>query len=117
MAGESFVGHMLIVLDPTRVIMGCVPETFYWHGYTLEELVKHFDGDPACVNLSRVMRLPGFYHCKEDPIMVECLVFEPDRRYTQDQLEAVLPSLDPDTHTQKTDSDQPGAQRVVYECV
>ncbi len=42
-AGESFVGHMLIVLDPTRVIMGCVPEAFYWHGYTLEELVKHFD--------------------------------------------------------------------------
>ena len=25
-------------------------------------LVQHFGGDPACVNESRVMRLPGFYH-------------------------------------------------------
>ena len=42
-AGESFIGHMLIVLDPSRVIMGCVPESFYLRGYTLEELVKEFD--------------------------------------------------------------------------
>ena len=42
-AGESFIGHMLIVLDPSRVIMGCIPESFHQRGYTLEELVKHFD--------------------------------------------------------------------------
>ena len=42
-AGESFVGHMLIVLDPMRVIVGCVPESFQFRGYTLEELVTHFD--------------------------------------------------------------------------
>ena len=29
------------------------------------QLVKHFDGDPMCVNESRVMRLPGFMHCKK----------------------------------------------------
>ena len=29
-------------------------------------LVQHFGGDPACVNESRVMRLPGFYHCKKE---------------------------------------------------
>ena len=42
-AGESFVGHMLIVLDPSRVIMGCVPESFHRRGYTLEQLVGEFD--------------------------------------------------------------------------
>ena len=42
-AGESFVGHMLIVLDPSRVIVGCVPESFYQRGYTLEQLVGTFD--------------------------------------------------------------------------
>ena len=42
-AGESFTGHMLIVLDPSRVIMGCVPESFYQRGFTLEELVERFD--------------------------------------------------------------------------
>ncbi len=47
--GESFVGYMLIVLDPSRVIMGCVPESFYYRGYTLAELVEHF-GAVAGIN-------------------------------------------------------------------
>ena len=42
-AGESFVGHMLIVLDPMRVIVGCVPESFQFRGYTLQELVEEYD--------------------------------------------------------------------------
>ena len=54
-------------------------------------LVKQFDGDPMCQNESRVLRLPGFYHCKQEPVMVECLRFKPDTKYTQEQLMAVLP--------------------------
>jgi hypothetical protein len=41
----------------------------------------------------RVFRLPGFYHCKEEPIMVECIKFNPELRYTQEQLETVLPDI------------------------
>lgn len=59
-----------------------------------KRLVKHFNGDPACVNESRVMRLPGFNHCKTDtPVMVTCVCFHPERRYTQEQLSDVLPML------------------------
>lgn len=54
-------------------------------------LVARFQGDPACVNESRVMRIPGFYHCKADPVLVECIHFRPDLRYTQAQLAAALP--------------------------
>lgn len=54
-------------------------------------LVQHFSGDPACVNESRVMRLPGFYHCKKEPVLVECISFHPERRYTQEQLIERLP--------------------------
>lgn len=54
-------------------------------------LVKHFDGDPMCVNESRVMRLPGFNHCKQEPVEVRCVLFHPERKYTQEQLMAVLP--------------------------
>lgn len=57
-------------------------------------LVKHFNGDPMCINESRVLRLPGFNHCKEDPIMVACVSFHPERRYTQDQLATVLPEIE-----------------------
>lgn len=56
-------------------------------------LVKYFDGDPACVNESRVMRLPGFNHCKEEPVLVECVLFHPERKYTQEQLIEALPDV------------------------
>lgn len=59
------------------------------------QLVKHFVGDPMCVNESRVMRLPGFNHCKkETPVEVTCISFHPERKYTQDQLSNVLPEVD-----------------------
>lgn len=39
-----------------------------------EQLAKTFSGDPVCVNESRVMRLPGFMHCKkETPVEVPCV--------------------------------------------
>jgi len=58
-----------------------------------KRLVAQFGGDPACINESRVFRLPGFYHCKEEPVMVECVKFSPELRYTQAELEAVLPEV------------------------
>lgn len=59
-----------------------------------KQLVKHFGGDPMCVNESRVMRLPGFYHCKKEPVMVECISFHPERKYSQEQLSEVLPEIE-----------------------
>lgn len=54
-------------------------------------LIAEFGGDPACVNESRVFRLPGFNHCKAELVMVECVKFSPELRYTQTQLLAALP--------------------------
>jgi len=59
-----------------------------------KQLIAHFDGDKSCINESRVLRLPGFYHCKGDPFMVECVKFNPELRYTQDELSAVLPEIE-----------------------
>jgi len=33
------------------------------------EIAKRFNGDPAVKDLSRVMRLPGFYHMKAEPFL------------------------------------------------
>ena len=41
--GEGYSGYMMIVLDPSRVIMGCVPETFGWKGYSVGTMVEMFD--------------------------------------------------------------------------
>lgn len=57
------------------------------------KLVAGFNADPACINESRVFRLPGFLHCKEEPVMVECVKFNPEIRYTQKELEDVLPII------------------------
>ncbi|WP_296560140.1 DNA primase family protein [uncultured Acetobacterium sp.] len=61
-----------------------------------KQLAVHFAGDPVIANRSRVMRLPGFYHCKGEPVAVACLLFEPQRRYRQAALQAVLSKLHPD---------------------
>ncbi|MEI6131979.1 MAG: phage/plasmid primase, P4 family [Bacillota bacterium] len=66
-----------------------------------KRLVLEFDGDSNCVNESRVLRLPGFEHRKGEPFMVECIKFSPELRYTQEELEAVLPSL-PDEDFKQT---------------
>ena len=61
-----------------------------------KQLVAHFDGDPQCVDESRVLRIPGFYHRKEEPLLVECVKFNPELRYTQDQLAQLLPEIPED---------------------
>jgi len=58
------------------------------------QLVKQFDGDSMCQNESRCMRIPGFYHSKQEPVMVECVKFNPELLYTQEQLSECLLEVD-----------------------
>jgi putative DNA primase/helicase len=64
--------------------------------YVQRQLVAQFDGDKACINLSRVLRIPSFYHCKAEPYLVECVKFNPELRYTQAELSAALPEVEPE---------------------
>ena len=41
--GEGYSGYMMIVLDPSRVIMGSVPASYGARGYTVAEMVEKFD--------------------------------------------------------------------------
>ena len=41
--GEGYSGSMMVVLDPSRVIMGSVTKDFGARGYTVEEMVQVFD--------------------------------------------------------------------------
>lgn len=41
--GDGYSGYMMVVLDPSRVIMGCVPTSFGARGYTVEQMVQEFD--------------------------------------------------------------------------
>lgn len=41
--GEGYSGYMMVVLDPSRVIVGSVPGSYGARGYTLEAMVEKFD--------------------------------------------------------------------------
>jgi len=41
--GEGYSGYMMVVLDPSRVIVGSVPTSYGGRGYTVEEMVEKFD--------------------------------------------------------------------------
>ena len=41
--GEGYSGYMMVVLDPSRVIMGSVPSSYGARGYTVADMVAKFD--------------------------------------------------------------------------
>ncbi len=42
--GKGYAGYMMIVLDPSRVIMGSIPSSYGKEGYVVSEYVQYFDG-------------------------------------------------------------------------
>ncbi len=57
-AGESYVGKMMIVLDPSRVVLGCAPERLGISGCTVEEFALRYDA-VAAINGGGFMDLNG----------------------------------------------------------
>ena len=41
--GEGYAGYMMVVLDPTRVIVGSVPKNYGIRGFTVAQFAEHFD--------------------------------------------------------------------------
>ena len=76
-----------------------------------KRLAAQFGGDRTCVNESRVLRLPGFNHCKQEPVMVECVKFNPELRYTQAELEQHLPSVDVPVNVGETTTASTGSRQ------
>lgn len=60
--------------------------------YTAQQrkLVQLYEGDESVVDATRVLRVPGFYHCKREPQLVTCQGLHNGPRYTAQQIEAGL---------------------------
>ena len=41
--GEGYAGYMMVVLDPSRVIVGSVPASYGARGYTVAQFAEYFD--------------------------------------------------------------------------
>lgn len=69
-----------------------------WRDIT-NRVIAFFNSDPSIKNPSRLMRLPGFDHLsiEDDGALrrkpVECVLVEPDRRYTVEHLKAAFPAV------------------------
>ena len=45
--GQGYSGFMMVILDPSRVIMGSKPNSFGYRGYTVAEMAQEFDAVAA----------------------------------------------------------------------
>ena len=83
-------------------------------------LARQFNGDTMCQNESRVLRVPGFNHCKKEPVLVECIKFQPDLVYTQNELCEHLPEIDfaePNTESRAVIEGVIGSgERILQKC-
>lgn len=93
-------------IPPSLIVQSSYPHKV--HGYWLiadlgdinlwrrlqAQLIAKFSGDPACKNPSRIMRIPGFWHTKGEPIQSR-LISDPGTTYTVAEITEIF-ELDPD---------------------
>ena len=100
---EQIAKIQSFVLEPSLIVRTRRGLHCYWlmknaeierFSHVQKQLVRQFDGDPSCVDLPRVLRVPGFTHHKDEPFLIACVKYNPELRYTQEQLEAVLPVVE-----------------------
>ena len=56
---DGYSGYMMVILDPSRVIMGSVPRSFESKGYTVAQMVETF-GAVAGINAGGFVDVDGF---------------------------------------------------------
>lgn len=59
-------------------------------------LIKHFEGDAACKDVSRVLRIPGFNHNKAEPFLVGLVDEHPERVYAEAEMLSFFPYTEPE---------------------
>jgi hypothetical protein len=64
----------------------------------MRAIIRIFNTDPQVVDVCRVMRLPGFFHMKKpkDPFLITLQDFNPELRYTFEQLKEAFPVTEDD---------------------
>lgn len=110
--------HLIVQSSPGR-----------WHLYWLVDgvplgdfgviqaaLAEKYGTDPTITDLCRVMRLPGFYHRKGDPVRVELLHTQDASPYTSAQVSAAWPEIAERVERERVEAEkrkQEAAQRRV----
>ena len=88
--GEGYNGYMMIVLDPSRVIMGSRPDYYGGCGFTVAEMAEHF-GAVAAINAGGFEDLNGNGNGSTPDSMV---VYEGDIYYAESGVQSGFVGID-----------------------
>lgn len=85
--------HFAVQSSPDKYHLYWLTESYTGNEfYTLQQrkLNQFYDGDKSIIDATRVMRVPGFYHCKHEPTLVQCWGIHSTARFTNQQIEQSL---------------------------
>ncbi len=93
------------ILKPTLIVETKKGYHAYWHALdatpenfqlVARGLIEKFNGDPACKDVCRLLRVPGFWHCKDptDKFMIK-YVFDQDKSYSEAKMLICFPIKKP----------------------
>lgn len=107
---EQYKKLMAFPLEPSLIVQTKKSLHSYWlikdgevsrFRLLQSKLAEYFQGDKTIVNESRVLRIPGFEHRKGEPVKVQCIKYNPELRYTQEELLAHLGDVKVSTDSNK----------------
>ena len=95
--------HIAVQTSPGKFHLYWLVEPYQGNDFYKDQqrkLRQLYDGDKSVVDASRVLRVPGFYHCKGDPTLVTCWQIHSGARYTHQQIADHLQHINVvDAHT------------------
>lgn len=79
----------------------------HYKAIVADRMVPFYDADPKAKDLSRILRVPGFYHMKDpkNPFLVEEVFYRPQVAYTERQIVSFFPDVEEQKESRKVLSD------------
>lgn len=93
---SQFPPHMAVQSSQGKYHLYWLVEPYQGNDfYRLQQrkLQQLYDGDQGVVDATRVLRVPGFYHCKGEPQMVTCWGIHSQPKYTAEQIAGHLTGI------------------------
>jgi len=85
--------HLGVQTSPNKFHLYWLVEPYTGNDFFTEhqrKFIKLYSGDKKVTDASRIMRVPGFYHCKKEPKLVTCWNIHNNPRYTNEEIRAHL---------------------------
>lgn len=90
---SSLIPHFAVQTSPDKFHLYWLVKTYNHNEFYTEQqrkLAHLLNGDKQVVDATRVLRVPGFYHCKEEPFLVNCWQTSPNDRYDWQHIQNFL---------------------------